>query len=75
MLTTDAFYHSNGRIPPEIPDQPIDPNDSTDAAYSIAGNWPEVGFIVENPKQPRTPGSFTITVKSPTKTRIKNHIQ
>lgn len=70
----DAFYRSNGKTPPMIPEQPICVFDSSDAAYSIANKWHETGFIIENPKQPRTPGSFAITVKSSKETKKEIHI-
>ena len=58
----DAFYRSNGRQPPVIPDQPIYASDSVTEAYSIGEKWPEIGFIVETPSQPETPGVFSMMV-------------
>ena len=69
-----AFYRSNGKQPPVIPEQPANSLDSTNEAYGIANKHWETGFIIENPKQPRTPGNFTIKVKSPSETRIESHI-
>lgn len=34
---------------------PIDPADATTVEYSIRGKYPEVGFVVEAPRQPQTP--------------------
>jgi hypothetical protein len=48
----DAFYCSNGKNPPLIPEQSIDENDSTDVEYTIANKWPEKGFLVVQPNQP-----------------------
>lgn len=59
----NAFYISHGRQPPVIPEQPPDPIDSTDVVYSIRNEWPEVGFIIENPKQPESETqSFSIGI-------------
>lgn len=63
----DAFYRSNGKQPPVIPDQPVNAADSETKCYTIAGKWNETGFIVENPSQPQTPGAFAITVCTPNK--------
>jgi hypothetical protein len=60
----DAFYRSNGKQPPMIPDQPPDPIDTETDIYSIGEKWPETGFIVENSKRPQTPGAFSIAVIS-----------
>lgn len=62
----EAFYLSNGMQPPIIPNQAKNSYDSEAVEYRLAGKWPEIGFIIENPAQPQTPGSFamTITVKS-----------
>lgn len=60
----DAFYRSNGKAAPEIPDQPDDFGDSVDETYTIQGEWPETGFIVASPKQPRIPGCFSMTISS-----------
>ena len=65
----DAFYRSNGKEPPIVPEQPIDPIDSTSEVYGIANKWPEVGFIIEKPKQPDSPKqsfSMIITTIKPT---------
>lgn len=61
----DSFYRSNGKQPPNIPDQPTNDDDSENVAYSIAGKWPETGFIVETPSQPQTPGAFSMMVYTP----------
>lgn len=61
----DAFYRSNGKQPPVIPDQPENAADSETECYGIAGKWNESGFIVENPSQPQTPGAFSIMVYAP----------
>lgn len=60
-----AFYHSNGRQPPEVPNQECNPDDSETVEYTIRGEYPEVGFIVDEPKQPETPGSFAMMISSP----------
>lgn len=60
-----AFYRLNGKQPPATPPFPPHEGDSERAEYSIANKWPEVGFIVENSKQPQTPGAFAIAVVSP----------
>ena len=70
----DAFYRSNGNKPPIIPEQPINEADTTDAGYTIAEKWLETGFIIEQPNQPQTPGSFSITITSPTGTKKETHI-
>lgn len=45
----------------ELP--PLD-GDDTETEYTVAGGkFPETGFIIENPSQPRTHGSFAITVE------------
>jgi len=61
----DAFYRSNGKQPPVIPDQPLDAADSETEAYSIGGKWPETGFLIETPSQPQTPGAFSMMVYTP----------
>lgn len=59
----DAFYVSNGRQPPTIPDQPVNEVDSTEVEYTMAGGkYPAAGFIVTDPDQPQTPGAFAIAV-------------
>lgn len=61
----DAFYRLNGKEAPVIPDQaPVD-SDSETATYTIGGEWPETGFIVDAPKQPETPGCFSMAISSP----------
>lgn len=50
----EAFYVLNGRTPPVVPEQPEYPNDSTDGEYSIKQRWPETGFVIEKPKQPKS---------------------
>lgn len=61
----DAFYRLNEKEAPVIPDQSPAASDSETATYSIGGEWPEIGFIVDEPKQPETPGSFTMMISSP----------
>lgn len=57
----EAFYKKNDTTPPKIPEQQPDAfGDSETAEYSIVGKWPETGFVVDNPKQPETPGSFSM---------------
>jgi hypothetical protein len=59
----EAWYVCNGREPPKIPPQQINEDDSPNVQYSMAGGlYPEIGFIIENPQQPQTPGMFTLTV-------------
>lgn len=57
-----AFYICNDHIPPVIPYQAPDDDDSETAEYGIGGEWPETGFIVEKPSQPETPGCFGIAI-------------
>ena len=61
----DSFYRFNGQPAPVIPEQAPDETDSVTAAYSIGGKWPETGFIVDAPKQPETPGCFSMAISSP----------
>ena len=64
----DAFYRLNGKEAPLIPDQaPVD-SDSKTSTYTIGGEWPETGFIVDAPKQPKTPGCFSMAISSPNDT-------
>jgi hypothetical protein len=58
----DAFYRSNGKEPPVIHDQPIYETDLEPGTYSIRGEWPETGFIIEDSDKPQTPGAFSIAV-------------
>lgn len=37
----------------------IDP-DPVGVEYTIQKKWPECGFLINNPRQPETPGSFVI---------------
>jgi hypothetical protein len=39
--------------------------DTPETEYTITGEWPETGFIVDSPKQPENPGSFSILISSP----------
>jgi hypothetical protein len=48
-----AFYTSNGVQAPVIPPQLVYPSDSPEMEYTIRDEWPEIGFIVDNPKQPK----------------------
>lgn len=44
-------------------DTPVDPADVTTVEYSIRGEYPEVGFVVEAPRQPQTPPvAFGVTI-------------
>ena len=62
----DAFYRMNDRLPPCVLEQPIDLDDGVNVAYSMnGGKWPEVGFIVESPKQPETLGVFSMMISKP----------
>jgi hypothetical protein len=61
----DAFYRRNGQAAPVIPEQALYDGDSVAATYSIGGKWPETGFIVDAPKQPETPGCFSMTIAAP----------
>jgi len=64
----DAFYRSNGKQPPVIPEQKLHEDDSEEVEYSIANKFPEKGFIVERPKQPASPKqSFTMMITTPAK--------
>lgn len=60
----DAFYRFNGKEPPLIPGQEIDPDDAMGVTYTIMNKWPETGFIIEHPSQPETPGSFSLAIIS-----------
>ena len=42
-------------------------DDTPETEYTIMGEWPETGFIVDSPKQPETPGSFSMMISSPNK--------
>jgi len=62
----DAFYRSNGKTPPEIPEQPCNEADTGNDEFTIAGKFPETGFIIEKPKQPESARqSFMIAVTNP----------
>jgi len=59
----DAFYRSNGKAPPVIPDQPCNEWDTGNDEFTIGGKFPETGFIIEHPKQPESAGqAFAIIV-------------
>lgn len=61
-----AFYISNHRTPPDIPPQPVDESDTEDVRYFIGTEWPETGFIIENPKQPQSGRqSFSMVITKP----------
>lgn len=58
-----AFYETNGKTAPVIPDQPPHESDDVKEVYSIGEEWPEIGFIIEKPKQPKSPTqSFSMVV-------------
>jgi hypothetical protein len=64
-----AFYISNGQTPPVIPEQPVSESDAEDVPYTIGEDWPETGFIIEHPKQPKSGHqsfSMVITQGTPT---------
>ena len=48
----EAFYRSNGRPPPVVPEQPPTGTDGEDVTYLIGDRWPEAGFVIARPKQP-----------------------
>lgn len=59
----DAFYRSNGRTPPQIPEQPCSEIDTGNDEFTIAGKYPETGFVIEKPKQPEsTTQSFSMMI-------------
>jgi len=60
----EAFYLTNDRTPPEVPAQSIDEADSESVEYTIAGEYPEIGFIVDAPRQPQTPGVCAMTIST-----------
>lgn len=45
----------NCKLQHSTKDIPIAPTDTTTVEYSIQGKYPEVGFVVEAPRQPQTP--------------------
>ena len=61
-----AFYLMNNKIPPAIPPQPCLECDTEDTEYSIVNKWPEIGFIIEHPRQPKSDHqSFGMMIISP----------
>lgn len=59
-----AFYIQNDREPPIITNQDIDPADSIEASYTISGEWPAKGFIIDKPNQPPSPvQSFAMQIR------------
>lgn len=61
----NAFYRWNGKEPPLIPDQPPHEDDALDSEYTIQGEWHEVGFVIEHPKQPPSATqSFSMMITS-----------
>jgi hypothetical protein len=65
-----AYYLMNDMAPPDIPPQDVYPGESTDIPYTRgAGKYPAVGFIVDNPEDPETPGAFSMTI---TTSRVKD---
>ena len=42
---------------------PVNPGDAEDATYTIKGDYPEVGFIIDEPKQPDSENqSFSMVI-------------
>jgi len=64
-----AFYRVNGNTPPEVLPQEINENDSECVEYTIKGEYPETGFVIESPSQPQKQGSFSLAIT----TDIKEH--
>lgn len=61
----EAFYRSNGREPPVVPEQPPLKIDTDETEYLLGKEYPEVGFVIEEPKQPDDPKqSFAMTITS-----------
>jgi hypothetical protein len=58
----DAFYRNNGRTPPFVPEQAPQETDSETTEYSIRNGYPETGFVIDQPKQPETPGMFAMAI-------------
>lgn len=59
----DSFYRFNGQSPPVIGDESEYPCDGPGNEYLIAGEYPEVGFLVEEPAGPPPPAvSFAIAI-------------
>jgi hypothetical protein len=63
----NAYYRSNGKEPPIIRPQPPHESDSENVEYTIAGKYPETGFIIESPAQPQREGAFAVTITTPPK--------
>lgn len=61
----DNFHRSNGVQPPVIIDQPPHEDDSINVEYTLANKYPETGFIIHKPKQPKSgTNSFAMTITS-----------
>ena len=58
----NAFYISNGMKPPVILPQDVDEVDSITTEYKINHKYPEIGFNIEKPIQPETPGCFSMVI-------------
>jgi len=58
----DAFYTSNGAEPPKIEPQEMIEDDWDGVECTLNGEYPESGFIVENPTNPLTPGHLAMTI-------------
>lgn len=53
----------NCKLQHSTKDIPVEPTDATTVEYSIRGEYPEVGFVVEAPRQPQTPpAAFGVTI-------------
>ncbi len=61
----EAFYLSNGTTPPIVEDEDSYPRDEPNIEYTIAGKWPESGFVIADPKQPASEQqSFAMMIMS-----------
>lgn len=57
-----GIKHYLGKSIPIILDEDNNPLDSENQEYRRQGKYPEVGFVIENPKEEQTPGFFGITI-------------
>lgn len=48
-----SSFANVGLFPADV-DLPRDAEDSTDVSYTISGGYPEIGFVIESPKQPQS---------------------